>query len=1668
MQYNTVGEITMTLLNKDTLEIEDQITKKNTITYHRMLKETHVGQISGDNDVNWDTQNSAGPGPKCTGSYVGISDARLTPNIPASTFIHNSDVKVVGTTILQNWTYNYIAPGSFYLERKDRFAAPTATRSIYTVYLSNRFNPFGGIYANMSNSDNVQMDAYIGLDVPCIQTPTQILDIIYRLQYTYASVDSVGAFSGTNITKIRPDSLMQDEYMKIFYSSDRLSFPYREQLFSTTIPKEGQYNNLAGLNVDYFTFNFEGTGGYLRNRMTLSRTINDNIGDLFGMYSVCGSGNDGNNRSIFAFKAIPDSFTNKPVQPVFNHNANAPSPFLDVDNLAQSQGKVNVYNAGWSPNNQLGADFWRVTIATTGNVGESRYFLSKRKTSGFNGSNYVPRQQILPWIDNRLSNTFVRTYYGKGGLFNNIEEYTQSNNYVVGWTSLGINLFNLANGDSRIFDTQSTPMLNASSIQQVACDDIGNIWVADSIEGLFKITSPLGVSTITKVLATPCYGVDIGYSDRVWVIATNKLRYSDNYGTSWTDVTFTWEGITNNLWTNVKFIRADRSDIDHNIIIVYNNPVDSNATDQRMYAIWCNHLGVVSNAGGPFYRLCYSSGTDLGRPRTGRLRCSRYGSFWAVINNDGVANQKAQVLQLKPKTLPSLLFIGSTVNDTHPNGSNIVYFYNKNNTPFVLATAGGIHPHTSTNNGTISIPIYYYLGLYSKDLYRGIVDIVGPAQQYGLTNSSTAPYSYSTDGDYTTKTFPIIASERNSNGIFIQSDSINIRFQNIHSTNLPNAFESGTYFNGGNHNSLISEILFDNYIWNGSTWLKNTISNITNSGSLTSTTFKRYNFIPGSAIFTGKSLITSSNITFGNTKAAFLFLCNPQSKKSFLQSREHILLHFKTGQTEHSFCINGTNVNIGSNVAYTLSLSSSSGSTSSITKAIVGDNSIGRYALLGSSASVPKTYGLESFKEINGGKIHGVNSVNNIKVQETTPVMRVQDNTLTTVISYPDFNTSLFYDSLVYYISSSAIKFFGSTSITPIISEVVDHDFDVEFIRNNVSTSWVTDNFTGPTFNLMLNMSITPSNATFSSSSVIMTALTQNYIWIWFRFNELLAPRLYFCNGGGTQAFVEFTQSNTPRANDFNGTNKTSVQFRYSATTKFWTINIVSEDANTKVKTTIWTATTTQLFNNITAGVIAFNYSGSLTTAYNSGPQIENNGGRGIEIRCPAITNFVNRSTSVLKTIPGTKFDVYHNGVNIGKLESDIDLNAITNINIGNKDISSDSGFKGTLSNVQIWNTEWTATDVTIDAANPTGKTSSIPSANCLIHLPLTDSVLINELKLTHTAQESMPDNLEIKFSPGALSPAFVASDFFSVGVYDGIFKDNATSFSQHYLMHTRPTKTNMAFVENRLEVPTNIITATQIVTEPIHWNNVNLGVAFPGMFGSINSYGWNSYCGGNGIQNISTDFVFTFTSGANSKVTEFMLGMTNSVSSQANRLLLNYAVHFVGHATDNGSINIYENGTLRTTPVTTFNLNDVFSIKRTGNIITYEKNDIIFYTSTVAANGSYYPRVVTNNACLVKDIKITYMQTYPSMYLGNKANMDGIFSPVFYAIDDSYISVKLNNVPVAVTVFDKPATALAPAVIPVPSPGSCIFLPSSGKLIFDPADIGKAVTVDYTTIYLK
>lgn len=179
--------------------------------------------------------------------------------------------------------------------------------------------------------------------------------------------------------------------------------------------------------------------------------------------------------------------------------------------------------------------------------------------------------------------------------------------------------------------------------------------------------------------------------------------------------------------------------------------------------------------------------------------------------------------------------------------------------------------------------------------------------------------------------------------------------------------------------------------------------------------------------------------------------------------------------------------------------------------------------------------------------------------------------------------------------------------------------------------------------------------------------------------------------------------------------------------------------------------------------------------------------------------------------------------------------------------------FKGDITNIQVWNDVWDATDITSDNSDRSGL---ITSASNLVSRYLMTSTDYSEAKLTHSASAPTPYGLDVGFGDGDLSSdSYVADEWYNVAKRKyGILKDNITEFNYYgTLTHNRSSTGGVISDDNGLTtVP---LTVTE-VTQPIGWAYTQ--VVTDAATGSACSYSHNRMC--RSVQSSTEDITLEFT----------------------------------------------------------------------------------------------------------------------------------------------------------------------------------------------------------------
>jgi len=271
--------------------------------------------------------------------------------------------------------------------------------------------------------------ARLKLDIPCIQTDTQVLDVYYRIKFILPA---------PNTTSITDSGL--DWMIKRLSGQPSPWFDYVHSNWCANWPESGL--SLPGLKVQPFLPSpLSGADGLnsftsgnsnrwdhpsgampdetiqqttnwfiFKRNYTFTESLTVNIGRVLGTIHY---GDVWANSTVAWHPVLPTTISpNVKIQPIHNHSADAVSPFIDIDKLALGQGTIVATNDSW-PNKDY-PELYRVQIVTDGEPnGTASYTLFKRNHFGFAGNNYRERLEILPWFSANPVNVFEKNHFDK-------------------------------------------------------------------------------------------------------------------------------------------------------------------------------------------------------------------------------------------------------------------------------------------------------------------------------------------------------------------------------------------------------------------------------------------------------------------------------------------------------------------------------------------------------------------------------------------------------------------------------------------------------------------------------------------------------------------------------------------------------------------------------------------------------------------------------------------------------------------------------------------------------------------------------------------------------------------------------------------------------------------------------------------------------------------------------------------------------------------------------------------------------------------------------------------------------------------------------------------------------------------------------------------------------
>lgn len=711
--------------------------------------------------------------------------------------------------------------------------------------------------------------AYVSLDTPCVQTTTEVLDVTYRVIFSEAQTDNP-----LNVVGVSKNYALG--LFKRFFADDYSIFPSSMYRMITSFQPASKYKAIPSRTIGGFNspstvnlLNEQNSNNIANNykyRFTWSPDKSDAAGQLIETFQFSDGQYFKNGVEAAAWApATPDDFPNKPIQPIHNHSKDAIEPFLDVDFLASGSGSLSADGSNWTDPDW--AKFYRIDINQDGNIGTSSYSFRKRATVGFSGNSYRPSEESLElkWADvDDEGNPLNATINGVDPLNDhglssriNLENYDAET--LIMWDDTGIIIQQQHHGEYNVFDADTSPSLQVNNVSQTARDQNGSVYVADRTSGLYRIDNPLSSPTITKITSTDnnipsggdsaCYGITQGYDGRMWALFDGGLSYSDDSGSSWTNLdststpVFEYQGITDSNWSDVVFIQADRSAPAHELALLRVNGE----------LVWYSLSTETTTAftGHQFYTH-YNS-----------IRCSLTGSVWMgnSTSEDGLRRLKFGTID----TSTEVNVFPFDYLDEFP----VSFLYDYYNSPILLSAV-------RTNRDEPFIGAFHADG-----------NMIAPIWKAGTDHSGAAP---------------AISFEENSPGIFTwegtsnDRDSFGSRSSGgplsliVGATGTSGADVTGSLSTGAslalNHqHTPLEESIWRRYHWNGTSWEQNYFTDATDTASYTDGPFpgQRHNFDTEDHSFTGRALIDgtnafSSGIFTDPTDATWAFTLTPKSK----------------------------------------------------------------------------------------------------------------------------------------------------------------------------------------------------------------------------------------------------------------------------------------------------------------------------------------------------------------------------------------------------------------------------------------------------------------------------------------------------------------------------------------------------------------------------------------------------------------------------------------------------------------------------------------------------------------------------------------------------------------------------------------------------------------------
>ena len=600
-------EVVIQLINDVTHEVEHERLETNILTSIPYMY------------LNGDTGGFGAP-------RIWISDRNMSKTASFQK-TSSSMVTALEYSTLTPTVFSAIVPKTvstpYVVEFKAQFQPPTTTRTIYSLGFTGQI----GAYSPAS---------MVTLSTPCTQVgsvpgPGQTLVITYRIQILPA-VSTTGSLPVGKSA----DRYYAESFASLNYTADGLtsikggatSLGYVDPVWNSNVPDDLGVHLLAAgrfhcINGPYSsgtsTINGSVTASryspnlssYFRYGTTVHSTTTSNefgVGAIYGAMMYGAASNAWN--SVYGVTGLYTSPTVaqdwEPVQNIFNHSAGGTEPFQQVSALATGSGAVNATGVGtWT--NPNWPEYYRISIANTGDVGTARYSLSQRSISGFTanssgtvgtGSSWTSSPSPLSITPSCSVNTPqggvhdatltpTGSFHYKRVHPNRYEHVLgnvvkQDDTSIVTWDTTGVTRYNLKDNVYTPWDATTTPALPVMNIKSCACDTVGNVWVACSVTGLWKIdvasNTVSNITTFDTVTTASVHAVEVGLGNKIFVVVAGGIFSSADSGTTWVAESFSYVGISDGNWDRVYWIKIQRNSPSYRMAIMYSDNAGGTGT----------------------------------------------------------------------------------------------------------------------------------------------------------------------------------------------------------------------------------------------------------------------------------------------------------------------------------------------------------------------------------------------------------------------------------------------------------------------------------------------------------------------------------------------------------------------------------------------------------------------------------------------------------------------------------------------------------------------------------------------------------------------------------------------------------------------------------------------------------------------------------------------------------------------------------------------------------------------------------------------------------------------------------------------------------------------------------------------------------------------------------